>query len=369
MSQQPERVFNTFRRKPFRPFYSLREFYTGIILLLLLTAILFWVRWMGQHPEADLFVSQEKLLSSKGGEVPVYKRPLERWVEPGSSPTSATASATNQFEPFPASVISDGWQANRAVEMFDATDVYKKIDGREGFYKAFGFQKLYSISLDSTTRKDLTLDIELFDLGSIDNALGAMTAEISDPKTNVKLESAGLSYFTTNGGFAAQGHYYIRMVGSDADPVIQEKVKSLKDVLLAKFPAEKLPWTFALFVGQLGVSPGQIKYEKENAFSLSFANNVYTALIPGTTETSYFITKRSGSQEAENLTKQLAKSFSEYGKVLKQSPLLISNDYIQAVDGLETYKDYVIGVRYAKSEKDAINCMDRLKAALQKVSS
>jgi hypothetical protein len=299
----------------------------------------------------------------------VYKRPLERWVEPGSAPASQGTSTSNAFEPFPAAVISEGWQANRSIEMFDSTDVYKKIDGREGFYKSFGFQKLYSLSLDSTKKKGLTLDIELFDLGSIDNALGAMTAEISDPKTNVKLESAGLSYFTSNGGFASQGRYYIRMVGSDADPAIQEKVKSLKDALIAHFPSEKLPWTYALFVGQLGVSPGQIKYEKENAFSLSFANQVYTATIPGSTETSYFISKRSGPQEAGDLAKQLAKSFSEYGKILKESPLLISNEYIQAVDGIQAFQDYVIGVRYAKSEKDAIDSMNRLKAALQKVSS
>jgi uncharacterized protein DUF6599 len=367
VSQQPERVFNTFRRKPFRPFYSIREFYSGIILLLLLAAILFWVRWRGHNPDPELFMSQEKLLSSKGAEVPVYKRPLERWVEPGIAPTQATA-ATNTLEPFPASIVSEGWQANRAVEMFDATDVYKKIDGREGFYKSFGFQKLYTISLDSTSKKGLTLDIELFDLGSIDNALGAMTAEISDPKTNVKLENAGLSYSTTNGGFASQGRYYIRMIGSDADPAIQEKVKSLKIALLPHFPAEKLPWTYALFVGQLGVSPGQIKYEKENAFSLSFVDNVYTATVPGSTETSYFISKRPDEKQAGDLAKELAKSFSEYGKILKQSPLLISNDYIQAVDGIQTYRDYVIGVRYAKTEKDAVDWMNRLKAALQKVS-
>lgn len=369
MSQQPERVFNTFRRKPFRPFYSIREFYTGIAILILLAGIVLWVRWRGQHPDPDLFLSQEKLLSAKGAEIPVYKRPLERWVEPGSAPANSGIPTKNPLEPFPAAVVSDGWQANSGVEFFDQTDVYKKIDGREGFYKSFGFQKLYALSLESTKQKGLTLDIELFDLGTIENALGALTAEISDPNTNVKLEPSGLSYFTTNGGFASQGHMYIRMVGSDADQAIQAKVRSIKDSLLAQFPAEKLPWTYALFVGQLGSSPGQIKFQKENAFSLSFANNVYTALIPGSTETSLFVTNRSDAQEATKMAKQLGEGFAEFGKVLQRSPLLIRNEYVQAIDGVQTYKSFVIGIRYAKSQQDAVSWMNKLKAALQKVNA
>ncbi|PWT87684.1 MAG: hypothetical protein C5B54_11890 [Acidobacteria bacterium] len=368
---QPERVFNTFQRKPFRPFYSFREFIAGIIILILLAAVVLWLEWRGAHPDPDLFLTREKLLTSKGGQIPVYKRPLERWVEPGGVAPNSTGAAANPLEPFPASVAGDGWQASGSVSTFDETNLYTKIDGREGFYKSFGFQKLYTLSLESSSEKNLTIDLELFDLGSIENAIGALTAEIPDEKAqaSVKLEPSGLSYFTSNAGFASQGKYYVRMVGSDANPVIEKRIQAIKKDLLPKFPVEKLPWTYALFAGQLGVNPGQIRFEKENVFSLSSVTNVYSAILPGSTETQLFITKRSGNDDATKLAKQIGDSFASYGKVLKQSPYLIQNEYIQVVDGVQPYQQFVIGIRFAKSASEAVNWMDKLKAALQKVQS
>lgn len=367
-----ERVFNTFRRKPYRPFYSLREFQTGLLIFVVLGTITGWVVWRGAHTDPDLFVTRDNLLTAKGGDVPVYKRPLEQWVEPGGAARTDASSETSPVEPFPAAVLSGGWKAAGRVQSFDETNVYKKIDGRETFYKSYGFKKLDFLSLESTNNKNLTLDIELFDLGSVENALGALTAEISDPKTPVALGSSGLSYFTSNGAFVSQGRYYIRMVGSEAQDGILEKARSLKEAFTSHFPGEKLPWTYALFVGQLGTAPGQIRYQSEDAFSFSFAKEVYSATIPGSAQTELFITKQSTSQDAEKLAKQFAEGFASYDKSVdapagNAGTRLFQNEMINTYDGVGRYENFVLGIRFAGSTEEAVRWMEKLKSALQKI--
>jgi hypothetical protein len=79
--RQDQPVFNTFKRKVYRPFYSVREFQIGLVCLAALGGVLAWVAHRGAHPDPNLFRTDENLLSAKGASVVVYKRPLEPWRE------------------------------------------------------------------------------------------------------------------------------------------------------------------------------------------------------------------------------------------------------------------------------------------------
>lgn len=369
MTEQ-ERVFNSFRNKVYRPFYSIREFRAGMILLLVLAAVTGWVAWRGAHPDPDLFNTQEKLLSAKGADTPVYERPLQRLDQDTAPVHSATAG--NPIDPFPAGIVSDDWKAAGPVQLFDESNLYIKIDGRESFYKSFGFKKLYFLSLQSASQNGLTIDIELFDLGSAENALGALSAELSNPDAQVQMGNGNLSYLTSNGGFLAQERFYARMLGSDDKEAIRTRIQSIRDLMAAQFPAGKLPWTFALFVGSVGAAPGNIRYQKENAFSFGFATDVYSAVIPGSKETELFISKRSTAGEATGLAKQLAEGFAGYGTKLKPpaghpEAVLVNNEFINTVEGVEAFGNYVLGIRFAKSADEAVRWMGKLKAALEKL--
>jgi uncharacterized protein DUF6599 len=368
-----ERVFNTFRSKIYRPFYSIREFRAGLVILVLLAVVAGWVAWRGAHPDPALFLTQDKLLSSKGGDIHVYKQPLQRLDEPAApASTTGTMSAGNPLEPFPAEIVSDNWRATGPVQVFDETNLYIKIDGRESFYKTFGFKKLYYLSLQSSATNGLTIDIELFDLGSSENSLGAFSAELSNPAAGVKMGSGNLSYVTSNGGFLAQERYYARILGSDDNQTIRDKIQSIRDLMMSRFPEGKLPWTFALFVGEVGAAPGGIRYQKENAFSFGFASDVYSAVVPGSKETEVFIVKKASTGDATALAKQFAEGFAGYGSKLKTPPghpaaALVNNEFINTVEGVEPFQNYVLGIRFAKSAEDAVRWMDKLKSGLQKL--
>lgn len=347
-TQQPQQpVFNTFKRKLYRPFYSVREFQVGLVCLAVLGGVLAWVAHRGAHPDPGLFRTDENLLSAKGTNVVVYKRPVEPWREPGN----ATAAAPASLGPFPAEIVGDGWTASAPVSEFDESNLYNKIDGREGFYKSFGFKRLYFLSLASGK---LSVDIELFDLGSIENALGAMAAEIAKPDA----EFDGLFYATANAGFLVQGRYYARLIGSDDDETIRRKIASVRSALVTKLPGGELPWAYALFSGKLRVSPARMQYYPKDAFSFEFATDVYAAKVKGDTEV--FVSRRS---DAAAMAGKFAEAFAEYGKPVPGTPLF-RNEYIGTFDGVAAHGEYVIGVRLAPNAEEALEWMKKLREVL-----
>ena len=371
-----ERVFNSFRIKAYRPFYSIREFRAGLVILLILMAITGWVIRRGGQPDPELFATRENQLTSKGSRIKVYEPPLQRLQESSGPalPSSPAATASNPLEPFPSGIASQDWQPAGPVQFYDETNLYIKIDGRESFYKSFGFKTLHFVSLQSAAQKDLTIDIELFDLGTGENALGAFSAENSSPDAKIKMENGSLVYLATNSGFLAQDRYYARMLGSDDRPDVRNKIKSITALMNAQFPPGKLPWTYALFVGSLGASPGAIRYQKENAFSFGFASEVYSALVPGSKETEVFIMKRDSPADATKLAGQFAEGFAGYGSALKApaghpEAVLVNNEFINTVEGVEPFRNFVLGIRFAKSAGEAVSWMERVKSALQKLPS
>jgi len=350
---QPEPVFSTFKRKLYRPFFSLVEFWMGLVCLVVLGGVLAWVLHRGANPDPTLFRSDEKLLSTKGPSVAVYKRPVDPWREPGSAALPAPSLA-----PFPAEIVGDGWTASAPVSEFDESNLYIKIDGREGFYKQFGFKRLSFVSL---VKDKLSIDIELFDQGSIENALGTMGAEVTKPDIEFVAEPAGFSYTSANAAFFVNGRYYARLIGSDDNEAIRQKLATLKAALIAKLPGGKVPWTYALLTGGLHVSPAKLVYYPTDAFSFDFANEVYTAKVNGDMEV--FVSRRADAAEAAALAGKFAEAFAGYGKSLPDTPFF-RNEYIGTFDGAASQGEYVIGVRLAPNVNEAEKWLKTLRGVL-----
>jgi hypothetical protein len=123
----------------------------GGVVLASLAGIGTWVAWRGAHPDPALFASGLEHLTVK--------------TPPSSDRT-----------PFPPDLAVPGWQEG-PVAHYDSTNLYVKIDGREDYYKSFGFKALHCVSLSSGGDSALTVDVELFDLGTAANALGAYAGE------------------------------------------------------------------------------------------------------------------------------------------------------------------------------------------------
>lgn len=358
MSGRPEdRLFVRNGLRHYRPTYSLTEFKVGLLILAGLGLVAAWVAWRGGQADPELFsaapgqVQRAKVAGESSGD-----RGLDALGARPSSPSSGHRGAA------PEGLAPPGWR-EREVTTFGPEDVYEKINGREGYYKSFGFEGLSFAALESEADPSLSVDLELYDQGKVENALGAFAGELPEGATP-EASAAGLVYRARNALFLARGRYYARLVGSDEGAAIQSALEHLRARLEDGLPAEPLPWAYALFAGQLRVPPGRIAYNAESAFSFAGFDDVWVALL-GDEETELFVSQRPAPDEALQVAESVRKGFRDYGEPAGSGdPGWVKDRYLGRYSAAFAQGRYVLGVRGAESVQAGEAELTRLRAAL-----
>lgn len=326
--QKADRIFVKNGRRPYRRSFSATETRVGIVILLLLASIVGWVGWKGAHPDPSLF-ALETDLSQSAGATPVDRGPV------------------------PGELAASGWTEG-VISEFDDDNLYVKIDGREGYYKSFGFERLYSLSLIDEENPQVAVDIELYDLGNSANAVGAYSGERS-PGVTPDADDSGLSHIERNALYLARGRFYLRAIGSEESPDVRAQLDRLRIRFAEELPAESLPWGYALFVGQMGLDPGALAYAPENAFSFGFARNVYSATIDDDAE--LFVTPAGSDSEAAALSDQFLEGFRQYGT---GEGRFVKDRYLGTYATATTAGPWVVGIRSAASPEAATEAVRQL---------
>ena len=317
-----ERIFVR-PRKHFRRTYSTREVGVGALLLLVLGLVAAWVAWRGAHPDPELSTA-----------VPLEHR----------APSSVDRG------PLPAGLAPARWREQR-VAVFDPSNVYEKIDGREGYYKSFGFQRLHALTLVAPGGEP-TVDVELYDLGSPQNALGAAAGEIP-ASASPRLRDGTLSLVERNALYLARGKYYLPAIGSAESAAVREVLDALERRFSTALPAAAVPFSYDLFV-PLGVAPGKVSYLAENAFSFGFASAVHLGQLPDG-DTELFAVVAPSPAEARALAQRFNRAFAEYGKPAGASGAVswAEDRYLSRISGAGAAGRLVLGVHSAADVQTA----------------
>jgi len=326
MAPVEDRIF-VGARKHFRARYSTQEVGLGAVLLVCLGAIAAWVAWKGAHADPELFAS-----------APLNRR------EPGAD-----------RGPIPAGIAPKGWQEQRVGE-FNPDNLYVKIDGREGYYKSFGFKKLNCLTL---VNGETTIDLELYDLDRPANALGAALGE-APPGKRPLVKDGTLSLVDRNALYLVRGKYYLRAIASTE--AVKAELDALRDRFAAALPGGQMPFAYALFAS-LGVPPSKVTFEAENALSFDFAHEVYEASIDD--DTVIFVARRKQPQEAAALAAQFVKGFADYGAELgnRKGVRWFKDRYLKRVSTAGAAGNFVVGVYRASDEKAGAALYQKLIAA------
>ena len=349
-----DRLFNPHGRRHFRRTYNPAEVWVGGLIILALTLITAWVAYKGAHPSPDLFGNDPRLIP-KGSPTASIRAESRR---PPSSRERRTPQ-TNRFDEL--NFLPEGWMTGPASH-FGPDNLYKKINGREGFYKSLGFQSLDFISLSPKNTPETTIDIEWFNLGELPNALGAFSAE---RPTEAKTQSSqsGLQYVHRNMAALVRGPHYIRIIGSSETPAFREILENLASRFAAGVDGESLPWSFQFFTG-LNVSAHQITIEKENAFSFEFAHNVHIAALNDDIEV--FVSPQLTAADASTLTQAFRKGFLSIGTPSGKN--LVKDRYLNTFAGIRSEGHFVYGVRGSPSSDRALAELARVQAHLRSLS-
>lgn len=336
-SKKEDRLFVRDGRRSHRRTYSRTEFRLGFVVLLGLGAVATWVAWRGAHPDPALFEVPAHLLQ-QGGAAPADRGPVPAGLAPG------------------------GWREAQ-LAVFDAGNLYEKIDGREDYYKSFGFEKLYFVSLVEEAGAARSVDLELFDLGRAPNALGAYAGE-RPPEVRPRVDANGMAHTSANALFLTRGRYYARAIGADTTAATRAALGHVERVLEAGLAGEPLPWAYALFAGTMAFDPGRVSYMAENAFSFGFARDVYAVLLDD--ESQLFVVACEGGDAARSLAEQFAAGFRELadGEEASGGATWLRDRYLGAWSAAVGRERWVAGVRGAASVARGVASLERLQRGL-----
>ncbi len=327
-----------FIKKPWRHYrrtYSTTEVRVGAVIVGLLLGLSAWVLWMGRHPDPELFAA---------------------------APAQTNRAPTMKVEhPLPDRLAARGWTAD-AVRAFGPDNLYEKINGREGYYKSFGFVALYFVALQAADDPGRSIDVEVYDQGEPANALGAFAGEI-DPDAAPRVEDGGLVHYSSNALFMTRGRFYARALGSDRSDATMEALRHLQ-ARFSQLPAAPLPWGFELLIGRLSFPPGRVAFSPENAFSFGFAENVYVATLEDD-ETQLFVTVAAAGG-TETLRAAFQRGFEDYGEAGPPTDgiIFVTDRYLNRVSAALAEEPFVIGVKSAEDQAAARMHLERLQSVV-----
>jgi hypothetical protein len=333
-----DRLFSRDGRRHFRRRYAVAEVWWGLGVLGVLVLVAGWVAYEGAHPDPELAAAI----------------PLRR------------AAKVAERGPLPRGLAAPGWHEG-PVSQFDASNLYEKINGREGYYKSFGFQRLHFVSLSHEGKGGQVVDIELFDLGSTANALGAYAGE-RPAEAESKVDGGGLGHIRRNALMMTRGRFYARAIGSEESPAMRAQLEHLRGVLAANLRGGVLPWGYAFFVGRLGFQPSKVAYLRESAFSFGFAKQLYVARAADGDQ-QLFVCVRPTAEAARALARKFAHGFSQMGHVAFRAGgvAFVKDEYLGALSAVRAEGQWVVGVYRARDRASAMAGMERLIAAIRSV--
>jgi hypothetical protein len=288
-------------------------------------------------------------------------------VAPPAVAGTAVAGPSAERGALPTGLAAGSFRESK-IGAYTPDNLYVKIDGRAEFYLSFGVKSMHAVTLEASS--GASVEIELYDLGAANNALGAYNGERA-PGAESRHESGSTFRFDHNAAFLARGPYYARFVGSDETPEVVGEVKRLLEALRQQLPGEELPWAFSLFVDQLKLTPSQVGYARENAFSFGFARDVYkAALSPADSQENLeaFVAVKKDAATAAHEAKQYQQGFASLGAAAGKTPAgvpLFKDEFLGSFSTATSRERWVIGVSAAPSAARAHEVLQQLERGLQ----
>jgi hypothetical protein len=394
-----ERIFVKDGLRSFRKTFRVAEVYWGVATGVALLGIVGWVTWKGAHPDPSLFDMSAALEggNSTAGAAPAGEASLpaeaqragSRLGAPRDQPGAAASGGGLTSEgagpqgaslgtaslgavdrgPLPRDLAQGGYREGK-LGAYSSDTMYVKIDGRAGYFQAFGVKTLHTLTLEGPAEAAPTsVDIEVYDLAESRNAIGAYNGERS-PSAQSTVVDGSTFHFDRNAAFLARGPYYVRLIGSDESAPVVAEVRRLLEVFRGAIAGEAQPWGFALFVDQLKLSPSSVTYVKSNAFSFGFGRDVYKASLsaPDAQEDmEVFVVARADAAAAQAMAADYSAGFASLGKASGRTSggvQLFEDEFLATFSGATTIERWTIGVRGAPSKARAGEELERLRAAL-----
>lgn len=253
-------------------------------------------------------------------------------------------------------------------EIFDATTLSDKINGKAELYLSAGFAQLSSQRFKDPSAGDAWMEVFVYDMGSAQNAFAVFSAQRrEDART---LELGQYAYQTPNALFFVHGHFYVEIVASDISETIIPPMIAIAEAFIAEHPIQIQTIGEKEMFPEAGLIQTSIALVSADAFGYDRYDQIFTAAYQlQDSELMAYYSRRKTAREAEELASSYRDFLAAFGGKTVEADLGIkTGSMIYILDTYEvvfSHGPYVAGVREAadrqSAQKLAMQLFNRIK--------
>lgn len=322
---------------------TIREHYIGVGIIALTLLICTWVLVRGLAPKGLLWGAYDPALF--GG--PAI----------ASEPVGTVAAGKAKLLP-----VGD---PSGKVEIFDAENLYEKIDGRAESFLEYNVQSLECCS--ETLDGQPAADVYVYDHGAPLMAFGMFSSERAGGEEAVKVGQEG--YRSAASVFFWKDRYYCQVLVDEDTPAKAEAALRLAKALDAKIPEAPFEVPGRAFFPTEGLRSDTLRYVAKNALGQEFLTDTYSATyeVDGVKVES-FVSRRANEAEAGELLAKYRAFLATVGEAKDETvdgvPMVVL-DKDGTVDIVFQRGPYLAGVTYVSGRTAAVAIASRLAASLK----
>jgi Family of unknown function (DUF6599) len=172
-------------------------------------------------------------------------------------------------------LLPAGFTNMTPLEHFDAETLYVKINGKAELYLPAGFAELTTLRFVSTTDENLWAEIYLYDMAAPTGAFSVFSAQRRLDVDNLSITR--FAYRSQNAVFFTKGKYYIEIVASAKNDILDKAILDTAGNIIDALPSEdQAPPELDLFAKE-NLIEQSYKLITTDAFGFSGFNNVFIA--------------------------------------------------------------------------------------------
>lgn len=283
-----------------------------------------------------------------------YGGPFVAESAPADTPAAPAPKAAGGAARF-AEVKGGDVQPPVKIERF-TDNLYEKIDGREGQFRAFGFVEL-RFGQYQDVRRRTSYDVYIYDMGQANNALGIFTAERSEGAEPLAVGQG--AYLSGTSAYFHKDKYYVNVLG----PADGDKPEAQVAERIATAIAETIAggggklWADALLPAEGRAGP--LRYQTTSALSQDFLERFFFCKYTiGGASLEMFIHKAPGAAEAKALFAKYAEEAPKFDHLVSRKPSDGGETVVTEMGGVYTVAfhkgPYFAGVTECKDREVAV---------------
>jgi len=246
---------------------------------------------------------------------------------PAAAPVAAVAGRARFVDPGDAEILAP-------IEIERYTDnLYEKIDGREGQFRAFHFVEL-RFGRYADTRHEQTFDVYLYDMAEPANALGIYASERSGDVQAIDLGRGG--YASGTSVYFWKGKFYVYVLGPvEGDETAARTAERIAAAVAATIADDGKPfWAEALLPGKERI-PSSLSYRATSALGYDFLERMFLAdYKSGEQPYQLYVLKTDSPVAARELFNRFAEATAKYDTVLARDDSSGSENIVSETLGI-----------------------------------